>query len=53
MRNESEWNFTTVSFPVMAILNSTLLLISECSMHKEACEKDDVEEWPHPESNSW
>jgi hypothetical protein len=53
MRNESEWNFPAVSFPVMTILNSTLLLVSECPMDKETCQKDEVEEWPHSEPKSW
>jgi hypothetical protein len=53
MRDESEWNFTTVPFPVMTVFIGTFLLVSECSMHKETCQKDDVEEWPHTMSNSW
>lgn len=53
VRNESVWNFLTVSFPVATIFKSTLLLISKCSMHKQTCQEDEVEEWPHSKSKSW
>jgi len=51
--NESVWNFLTVSFPVATIFKCTLLLISKCSVHKQTCQEDEVEEWPHSKSKSW
>lgn len=53
MRNESVWYFLTVSFPVMTVFKGTLLLISKCSVHKQTCQEDKVEEWPHSKSKSW